>query len=38
MGAAQCAGNGRGYAQFEQKLYEQVLKVHKAILAQNRRG
>ena len=38
MGAAQRAGNSRGYAQFEQKLYEQVLKIHKAILAQNRRG
>jgi hypothetical protein len=38
MRAAQRAGNSRGYAQFEQKLYEQVLKVHKAILAQNRRG
>src|SRR5579864_2946574 len=36
MGAAQRAGYSRGYAQFEQKLYEQVLKVHKAILAQNR--
>jgi len=38
MGAAQRAGNSRGYAQFEQKLYEQVLEVHKAILAQNGRG
>jgi hypothetical protein len=38
MGAAQRAGNSRGYAQFEQKLYEQVLKVHKDILAQNWRG
>jgi hypothetical protein len=38
MGAAQRAGNSRGYAQFEQKLYEQILKVHKAILAQNGRG
>ena len=38
MGAAQRAGNGRDYAQFEQKLYKQILKVHKAILAQNRGG
>src|SRR5579871_92051 len=32
MGAAQRAGNSRGYAQFEQKLYEQILKVHKLFL------
>lgn len=38
MGASQRAGNSRGYAQFEQKLYEQILKVHKDILAQNERG
>ena len=25
MGAAQRAGNSRGYAQFEQKLYQQIL-------------
>jgi len=38
MGAAKRAGNSRGYAQFEQKLYEQILKIHKAILSQIRRG
>jgi hypothetical protein len=38
MGTAQCAGNSRCDAQFEQKLYEQVLKIHNAILAQIRCG
>src|SRR6185312_6467248 len=32
MRTAQRAGNSRGYAQFEQKLYEQILKVHKLLL------
>ena len=33
MGAAQRAGNSRGYAQFEQKLYQQILKVHRTIVS-----
>jgi hypothetical protein len=36
MRAAQRAGNSGGYTQLEKKLYEQVLKVHRAILSQNR--
>jgi hypothetical protein len=33
MGAAQRAGNSRGYAQFEQKLYQQILEVHRTIVS-----